>query len=145
MSDTAHPHDSTSKNMRGLSGLALALLLQVSLAHAVGDAKVGDPVAGKASFAKCASCHQVGPNARGGFGPQLTGVIGRPAGSTRDFNYSDAMKNANFVWTEAKLRAFLKSTDAVVPGNKMRFWGIGSEQELSDLLAYLHTFDRPQK
>jgi cytochrome c len=123
----------------------LALLLQASFAYAAGELPSGDPVAGKASFAKCASCHQVGPNARGGFGPQLTGVIGRQAGSTRDFNYSVAMRNANFVWTDARLRAFLKSTDAVVPGNKMRFWGISNEQELSDLLAYLRTFDRPQK
>ena len=59
----------------------------------------GDPVAGKAAFYRCASCHQVGPSALAGFGPKLTGVIGRKAGATTDYRYSPAMKNANIVWT----------------------------------------------
>ncbi|MCA1326526.1 c-type cytochrome [Herbaspirillum sp. alder98] len=115
---------------------ALALMLSWSTAtHAAG----GDAVAGRAAFAKCASCHQVGPSARGGFGPQLQGVIGRRAGSTNDFKYSSAMANANFVWTEERLRAFMKSPGDVVPGNKMRFWGIGSERQIDDILAYLRS------
>ena len=101
----------------------------------------GDVVAGRAAFAKCASCHQVGPSARGGFGPQLSNVIGRKAGSTGDFKYSPAMAGANFVWTEDKLRAFLKAPSDVVPGNKMRFWGIGSDRQIDDILAYLRSFE----
>jgi cytochrome c len=99
----------------------------------------GDPIAGKALFKTCANCHQVGPSARGGFGPQLNGIIGRPAGSTTDYHYSAAMKNAGFVWTEDRLRAFVKDPDAVVPGNKMRFFGMGSDREITDLLAYLRS------
>ncbi|MBO9536258.1 MAG: cytochrome c family protein [Herbaspirillum sp.] len=99
----------------------------------------GDPVAGRAAFAKCASCHQVGPSARGGFGPQLYQVIGRKAGSTTDYKYSPAMANAGFVWTEDKLRAFMKAPSDVVPGNKMRFWGIGSDRQIDDILAYLRS------
>ncbi len=105
------------------------------LAHAAGDA-----VAGKAAFAKCASCHQIGPSARAGFGPQLNGIVGRPAAATRDYRYSTAMQNSRIVWTEDKLRAFLKSPGDVVPGTKMRFWGIGNEQELNNLLAYMKSF-----
>nr|WP_050480002.1 cytochrome c family protein [Herbaspirillum rhizosphaerae] len=100
----------------------------------------GDAVAGKAAFAKCASCHQIGPSARAGFGPQLNGIVGRPAGSTGDYRYSAAMQNSHIVWTEDKLRAFMKSPGDVVPGTKMRFWGIGDEQQLSNLVAYLKTF-----
>ncbi|MBP0598167.1 cytochrome c family protein [Herbaspirillum sp. LeCh32-8] len=99
----------------------------------------GDPVAGRAAFAKCASCHQVGPSARGGFGPQLYLVIGRKAGSTADYKYSPAMSKAGFVWTEDKLRAFMKAPSDVVPGNKMRFWGIGSDRQIDDILAYLRS------
>ena len=99
----------------------------------------GDPVAGRAAFAKCASCHQVGPSARGGFGPQLYQVIGRKAGATGDYKYSPAMANAGFVWTEDKLRAFMKAPGDVVPGNKMRFWGIGSDRQIDDILAYLRS------
>jgi cytochrome c len=100
----------------------------------------GDPALGKAAFARCASCHQVGPSARGGFGPQLNGLIGRRAGSTPDFRYSDAMMSSGIVWTEDRLRAFLKAPGRIVPGNNMRFFGLGNERQIDDLLAYLRTF-----
>ena len=104
-------------------------------AHAAGDV-----VAGKAAFAKCASCHQIGPSARAGFGPQLNGIVGRPAAATKDYRYSAAMQNSRIVWTEDKLRAFMKSPGDVVPGTKMRFWGISNEQDLNNLLAYMKSF-----
>jgi cytochrome c len=112
----------------------LLLAVQVSISHAAGDV-----AAGKALFATCASCHQVGPSARGGFGPQLNGIIGRPAAATTDYRYSTAMQKSGIVWTEKNLRAFLKSPGDVVPGTKMRFWGIGSDREIDNLLAYLRT------
>ncbi len=115
--------------------LTLALSYGAYQAHAAGDV-----AAGKMAYAKCASCHQIGRSARGTFGPQLNGIIGRPAGSTRDFKYSAAMMNARIVWSEASLRAFLKSPDDVVPGNKMRFWGIGNDKQIDDLLAYLSQY-----
>lgn len=99
----------------------------------------GDVAAGKAGFNKCASCHQVGPNARSGFGPQLTAIIGRHAAAAKDYTYSDAMKKSGIVWSEKALIAFLKSPSDAVPGTKMRFWGISDEQQLADLLAYLRS------
>lgn len=114
---------------------ALALAFQLPVSHAAGDA-----AAGKAAFRKCASCHQVGPSARGAFGPHLTGIFGRPAAATKDYNYSPAMKNSGIVWTDSTLAAFLKAPADVVPGNKMRFWGISNEKQIADLLAYLRTF-----
>lgn len=128
------------------SALAAALLPAAlgaqgegAMAAKVAAKAVGNPVAGKAVFARCANCHQVGPAARGGFGPQLNGIVGRKAGGTADFNYSDALKNADFAWTEERLRAFLKSPNRAVPGNKMRFWGMSDERQIDDLLAYLRT------
>lgn len=100
----------------------------------------GDVAAGKAAFAKCASCHQIGPSARAGFGPQLNGIVGRPAAATKDYRYSPAMQKSRIVWTEDKLRAFMKSPGDVVPGTRMRFWGISNEQDLNNLLAYMKTF-----
>lgn len=127
-----------TSNATSIATFIAAFLLiasQATIAQAAGDA-----AAGKAAFAKCASCHEVGRAAHDGFGPQLNGIVGRQAGAAGDFNYSPAMKKAGFVWTEDKLRAFLKSTDDVVPGNKMRFWGIRSDREIDDLLAYLRSF-----
>ena len=115
--------------------LSLTLGVLASVGHAAGDV-----AAGKRVFAKCVNCHQVGPSARGNFGPQLNGIVGRTAGTTKDYKYSAAMRSSGVVWTEAKLRAFIKSTDDVVPGNKMRFFGIRDEKQITDLLAYLQTF-----
>lgn len=113
--------------------------VQATMAATAAPALKGNAEAGKAAFRKCASCHQVGPSARGGFGPKLTGVIGRKAGATTDYRYSAAMKNANIVWTEQNLAAFLKAPSDFIPGNNMRFWGIGNAQQVADLLAYLRT------
>lgn len=118
-----------------LVGLAL-----LPVAYAAAAPLVGDAAAGKAAFAKCASCHQVGPSARGGFGPQLNGIVGRRAAATPDYKYSQAMQQSGIVWSEKKLAAFLQSPGDVVPGNKMRFFGIGNEQQIANLLAYLRTF-----
>jgi len=41
------------------------------------------------------------------------------------------------VWDEKRLAAFLRDPDAVVPGNKMRFWGLSNDRQIADLLAYL--------
>ena len=113
-------------------------LLLLSLVLAAPAARASDPLAaGRAAFQRCANCHQVGPGARSNFGPQLNGIIGRRAGSAPDFAYSQAMKKAGFVWDEKRLAAFLRDPDAVVPGNRMRFWGLRSERQIADLLAYL--------
>ena len=86
---------------------------------------------------RCASCHAVGPSARAGFGPQLNGVLGRRAGSTPDYRYSPAMLKSGIVWNEKTLAAFLDSPDELVPGTRMRFWGMSDARKVGDLLAYL--------
>ena len=121
--------------MLGPTVLALVIALHLSPARAAGDA-----VAGKAVFSRCASCHQVGPSARGGFGPQLNGIVGRRAAATGDYKYSPALGASGIVWTEDALRAFLKAPSRVVPGTSMRFYGLGDDQKITDLLAYLRSF-----
>jgi cytochrome c len=101
-----------------------------------------DAATGERVFKQCASCHQVGVNARAGFGPQLNGLFGRRAGSTPDFAYSDAMKSSGIVWDERTLAAFVRDPGKTVPETKMRFWGIGDENRIKALLAYLRTFQQ---
>jgi cytochrome c len=123
--------------MRNFFLLSLALLCPLSVSHAAGDAEAGQLV-----FKRCAACHQVGPAARGGFGPQLNNLFGRRAGSAADYNYSAAMKASGIVWSEQTLSAFIRDPDELVPGNKMRFWGMGNDKQIADLLAYLKTFSK---
>jgi len=101
---------------------------------------VPDPVAGQVAFRQCASCHQVGPSARAGFGPQLNGIVGRRAAATADYNYSSALRNSGIVWSDETLAAYIRNPDAAVPGTKMRFLCLGcSDRTMADLLAYLRT------
>ena len=99
-----------------------------------------DPLAaGRTAFQRCANCHQVGPGARSNFGPQLNGIVGRRAGAAPDFAESPAQKPAGVVWGDPPRAAVRRDPDAVVPGNRMRFWGLRSERQIADLLAYLRS------
>ena len=112
---------------------AAALFTQLACAEA-------DIAAGEALFKRsCGNCHYVGPGARAAFGPQLNGLFGRHAGSTPDYSYSPAMQQAAVVWERETLSAFIKDSDSVVPGNKMRFWGIGDQEKIDSLLLYLQS------
>lgn len=129
--------------MKQAAVLTFALLLTSGLlstqAVAAGDAEAG----GKLFSKTCGGCHQVGESARGGFGPQLNGIIGRTAGSTTGYQYSDAMKNSGVVWTREKLAAYIENPKGVVSGTRMIFWGISDPEKIENLLAYLQTF-QPQ-
>lgn len=119
---------------------ALALLAAAALA-APPAAAAGAPQveAGRKLFARCAGCHEVGPRARNGFGPHLNDVLGRRAGSVPGYAYSPALRSAGIVWDARRLAAFIDDPDAVVPGNKMRFFSFMSERQIADLVAYLGT------
>jgi cytochrome c len=117
--------------------LALFLLALAPAAAAAGPADLAN---GQRLFAlRCASCHAVGPSARAGFGPQLNAVFGRRAGGTPDFRYSPEMARSGIVWNERTLSAFLDSPSGLVPGTKMRFWGMSDAKQVGDLLAYLRS------
>jgi cytochrome c len=118
-----------------------ALLLALSILQGCTPSGT-DAATGARVFKQCASCHQVGANARSGFGPQLNGLFGRRAGALSDFAYSDAMKRSGIAWDERTLAAFLRDPAKLVPGTRMRFWGIGDDNEIAALLAYLRTFQR---
>jgi cytochrome c len=91
---------------------------------------------GKQAFAACAPCHATDQN---GVGPQLNGILNRPAGSVEGFRYSRAMKNSKIVWDEKSLDAYLAEPQQLVPGNLMPFSGIADARKRSDLIAYLAT------
>jgi cytochrome c len=115
--------------------IGLSLLLCAPLSALAADLARGARLFGS----RCASCHSVGPSARAGFGPHLNGVFGRRAGSAPDYRYSPAMAKSTIVWNDKTLAAFLDEPDEVVPGTKMRFWGMGNESQVADLLAYLRS------
>lgn len=126
-------------NQAAVMTFVLGLGLFSVQANAQGDAEAG----GKLFKRVCGGCHQIGESARAFFGPQLNNVIGRVAGSTTDYQYSDAMKSSGVVWTREKLAAYIEDPKAVVAGTRMIFWGISDQAKIDDLLAYIQTFQAP--
>ena len=112
--------------------IALALL-----AGPIGAQAQGDPEKGEKVFNKCKTCHVV-EEEQNKVGPHLVGIFGRQAGSVEGFKYSDAMKESGIVWEDETITAYLKEPRAYIPGNRMAFAGLRKDEEIADLLAYLH-------
>ena len=112
------------------TGAALFALTQATPARA-------DAASGKNDFAVCAACHST--TGSDGVGPHLNGVVGRQSGSVSGFNYSRAMKQANIVWDDKTLGAFLTNPQAAVPGNHMPFSGLQDPTQRADVIAYLQS------
>jgi cytochrome c len=111
-----------------------------ALAASIGAAAAQDAAAGEKVFAKCKLCHQIGESAKNFVGPVLNGVVGRKAGTYPDYHYSDANKNSGLTWDEATLKEYLKDPKAKVPGTKMVFPGLSSDEDIGNVIAYLKQF-----
>jgi len=112
----------------------------VALVASMGAAAAQDAAAGEKVIAKCKICHQIGENAKNMVGPVLNGVVGRPAGTYPGYHYSDANKNSGITWDEATLKEYLKDPKAKVPGTKMVFPGLTSDEDIANVIAYLKQF-----
>jgi nitrite reductase (NO-forming) len=98
----------------------------------------GDAAAGRQVFRKCQACHSLEPG-KNVLGPSLAGVMGRKAGSVEGYNYSPAMKQANLIWDQKALDAYLADPGKAVPGNKMPFPGLKTDHDRADVIAFLAT------
>jgi cytochrome c len=100
----------------------------------------GDPKRGASLFEdSCSDCHNAKPDGGNRKGPNLFGVVGRKSGSVPGFDYSDANKGLNWLWTPARLDPYLASPQKIVPGTIMKFKGDPDPQERADIIAYLVT------
>jgi nitrite reductase (NO-forming) len=102
----------------------------------------GDVAAGKLVFRKCQACHSLEPG-KNGLGPSLAGIVGKKSGTAPSFNYSAAMKGSNLTWDIATLDTYLSDPQKLVPGNKMPFPGLKTENERQAVLAYLAAGSSP--
>jgi cytochrome c len=118
--------------------IAAASLIAVGMLSSQAFA-AGDPVKGKAVFARCAVCHNVEKDGGNGVGPNLFGVSGRKSASVEGFNYSGPKKNANITWTDENLTKWVSGPAKMIPGNKMAFGGIAQKSQIADVVAYLDT------
>ena len=103
--------------------LTVALLLGCvdgSLAARADDGN--DP--GALQFKKsCGTCHTTDPKAPLRQGPNLHGVVGRPAGSLKGFKYSPAFVTAasKITWTADMIDKWITNPQQVIPGTVMLY------------------------
>jgi len=135
---------------------AVAISMAAHSAFADGHAGSGDPAAGEAAFNQCQTCHVVvndegetlaGRNAR--TGPNLYGVVGRPAGSNEGFRYSKFMVEAGeagLVWDEETMVAYLldptKFLREFLDDNRARgqmAFRVRKEEDAANLYSFLAT------
>jgi cytochrome c len=118
--------------------IALALTL-CSQAHA------GDPTQGATIYrATCGVCHMARSDASRAdlatrIGPNLWGVVGRKAGTSKGFGYSYAMRSSGVTWTNDQLRRYIAEPQKTVPNVRMGFAGLKNPKDVEDVIAFLNT------
>ena len=70
---------------------------------------------------QCGTCHVLGADEPKRQGPPLGGVVGRKAGSVAGFKYSAGFADADWVWDETHLDAWLTKPQAVIKGAVMLY------------------------
>ena len=125
--------------------MTLSALVVIGSTAVASAAMAQDVAAGKTSFNKCMACHAIGEGAKNKIGPELNGLNGRKSGTAPGYSYSDANKNSGITWNEAEFKDYIKDPKAKIPGTKMVFAGISSENERNNLWAYLKQFDAAGK
>src|ERR1700722_17474386 len=111
-------------------GTATAVLATLAVsAFTLGSASAARAEDGADFFGdNCAVCHSPEPGVNK-LVPSLAGVVGRPAGSVKDFPYSDGMQKAGITWTKLMLDRWITDPQVVVKGTKMLFAGVKDANE----------------
>lgn len=103
-----------------------------------------DYARGRRQFRLCASCHLVEDGAGHLLGPNLHAVFGRQVGAAEGFNYSNALQEADFVWSPQQLDSWLADPRGFLPGNKMTFTGIRRPEDRDAVIAYMLVETAPE-
>lgn len=100
------------------------------------DASKGSTIA----HGVCAACHTLNKGGPTLVGPNLWNIVDRKQGAEPGFSYSDGFKaKMKGTWTYDTLNTWLRAPMKEVPGTRMAFAGISSEQQRADVVAYLRT------
>ncbi len=109
----------------------------------------GDPLAAYAGdhgadvFRACVACHTLDADQANRAGPTLANLFGRRIATLPDYNFSEALKRLDIVWTpETVSRLFEIGPSAYTPGTKMPEQRIGSEQDRAALVQFLERATR---
>lgn len=86
---------------------------------------------------RCGGCHEMSVEAGSNFGPHLEGIIGRKVAAVEGYDYSKALKEADFVWTEEVMDSWLAKPESLLPGMCMTFKGVPDEDVRKAMIAFM--------
>ena len=111
--------------------------------------KEGDPLAAYAGdrgadvFRACVACHTLGAEQANRAGPTLANLFGRRIATLPGYNFSEALKRLDIVWTPETVSKLFEIGPALyTPGTKMPEQRIGSEQDRAALVQFLERATR---
>ena len=99
---------------------------------------MGDVVAGKKIFKKCAACHSITKGGKNKIGPALYNVVGRKVGEVTDYKYSKALAAYDKEWNFEELNGFLTKPAKYIKGTKMAYAGLKKEKDRASIIKYLN-------
>jgi cytochrome c len=89
-------------------------------------------------FRACVACHTLSADEGNRAGPSLAGIFGRRIATLPGYNYSEALRHMNIVWTpETVSKMFEVGPMTYTPGTKMPEQTIGSTQDREALVEFL--------
>jgi cytochrome c len=104
----------------------------------------GDPLAtyagdrGAEVYRACIACHTLTPDEGNRAGPTLHGIFGRKIATLPGYNFSEALKKLDIVWTpETVAKLFEVGPMQYTPGTKMPEQKIGSAEDRTALVEFL--------
>lgn len=95
-------------------------------------------------FRACAVCHTLRSDDENRAGPTLFGIFGRKAGAAPGYNYSQAFRELDLIWTPQTVsRLFEIGPQAYTPGTKMPEQTVNAEEDRAALIAFLKAATTP--
>jgi cytochrome c len=89
-------------------------------------------------YRACIACHTLSPDEGNRAGPTLAGIFGRRIATLPGYNFSDALKKLDIVWTpETVAKLFEVGPAAYTPGTKMPEQIIGAAEDRKALVDFL--------
>lgn len=92
---------------------------------------------GRTLYLQCRACHTIEEGGRNLAGPNLYGTFGKQVAADPEFPYSDALRQADFVWTPRAMDAWITSPWLFLPGNRMSYGGMHRPEDRRDLIAWM--------
>ncbi|WP_104400676.1 c-type cytochrome [Vibrio penaeicida] len=94
---------------------------------------------GEHLYQSCVGCHSPSYNRTG---PKHCFLFGRKVGTQKNYRYSKAMIESDWVWNEETLNRFLEDPRKAIPATKMTVVGIKNQTQRIAIIAYLKTLDQ---